>query len=161
MDILISMVAFVLLQEKEPILRNSSSEILKIHKYAHFLSQKLELWQFIPCKLVEGVWVVLEEPLQSDSKYKCINIKDEEDFNIKQWTADFVEYQEAKDRVLFEGFECLFFDNENKRITNREINVLWHNKIDGWITSDKFQTVEDLVKYNLELTDSAKRQLVI
>jgi len=115
-----------------------------------FGKQPLEIWQFVPCKLVDGVWVILEEPLQSDSKYKCINIKNEEDFDIRQWTIDFVEYQEAKDRVLFEGFES---------IKRKDYFVIQQNGHDVWVSWNESKTVEDILWTNAELTPTAKKQI--
>jgi hypothetical protein len=119
--------------------------IKNIHDYEYrylrdnfdcFLLQKLEIWMFIPCKLVDGVWVVLEEPLPFD-------YMDEE---YKIWC-------ESKERCFFEGIEYVEAKKENEysflRITQvSSINypVFW----DGVI-------IEDLVKYKPKLTATAKK----
>ena len=58
------------------------SKLDKIRSYANFLKQPLELWMFVPCKLVDGVWVVLEEK--------------------KPFQDNYFEYQQAKDICVFE-----------------------------------------------------------
>lgn len=79
---LIGMVDFVLWQLT---VKQSSSEFKEvIRKFAAFLSLKLELWMFIPCKLVDGVWVVLEEK--------------------KPFQDNYFEFQQAEERCLFKGF---------------------------------------------------------
>jgi len=89
---LISMTDFVI--EKEFGYGNeviSSEQFTKlICNYVNFLKQPLEIWMFVPCKLVNGVWVVLVE--------KPLSPKTDENWN--KW----IEYQQAKDRVLFKGF---------------------------------------------------------
>jgi len=66
--------------------------------YANFLKQPLELWMFIPCK--DGK--PLEEPdgfgmYDDNTPYEGCDLDD--------WVEDCKEYQEAKDQVLFEGFQ--------------------------------------------------------
>ncbi len=71
----------------------------KIFKHANLLSQKLELWIFVPCKLVNGVWIVLEDP---DNKTYTVG---EVVPNETNYCKLLKEYQEAKERVLFEGWK--------------------------------------------------------
>lgn len=155
MERLISMTDFVL-EQKE--LMKESEQGFNIEKYdfiintcnyANFLKQPLNLSMFVPCKLVEGVWVVLEEPIFTT------------DIAITE-LSKVKEYQEAKDRVLFEGFEyveedeelfLVFNKNESLKIINNENFVLY----DGAVYVH--QVIEDLVKYNLELTPAAKKQI--
>ena len=56
---LISMTDFVISQWSMDLTKKQRE---RIANYANFLKQKLEIWQVVPCKLVDGVWVVLEEP---------------------------------------------------------------------------------------------------
>lgn len=148
MDRLISMVAFV----KEQVKRKVSvvSHMICIEDYANFLSQKLELWMFIPCKLVDGVWVVLEEPDPTNWQ------------NLVEFRGRIIyrdcEYQEAKDRVLFVGFEITLNGNCIICMSNESTSLDYSKSVNLF---SGLLTIEDLVKYNLELTDSAKRQLGI
>lgn len=85
---LISMTDFVL----EQIEINSFDEdkMSKIWKYAKFLKQPLELWMFVPCKLVDGAWRALER----------LNggMREQDERRHK-------EYQQAKERCLFDWVE--------------------------------------------------------
>ncbi len=127
-------------------------------RYAKFLKQKLELWMFIPCKLVDGVWVVLKEP----DYYKNW----EKAFHPKPATLKlkaYMEYQEAKECCLFEGFEIkdLKLDSGNKCVSKDDIlHVFWQNAISKEFTLSKgISKIEDLVKYKLELTPTAIKQI--
>ena len=46
--------------------------------YALLLQQKLSIHQFIPCKLVDGVWIPIEEP----ETYKLFIRTSEEELNL-------------------------------------------------------------------------------
>jgi hypothetical protein len=110
---LISMTDYVLEQEKYLDITNRQ-KLEHIINYANFLKQPLELWMFVPCDL-EGN--VLIEPIEQNPIY---------------WSK---EYQQAKERVLFEGFDL------------RDYNLLMIQKL---------KTIEDLIPHNLTLTETAK-----
>lgn len=136
-----------------------------LENHANFLKQKLELWMFVPCKIVDSVWVVLEEPTHElVSKMPLTS----EGWDGKYWRLK-LEYQEAKDRVLFEGFnlknkilnsicngflliQFLNFSNGNKEIHLTNFSIEKPKTF-------KAYTIEDLIKYNLELTKTAKKQI--
>lgn len=127
--------------------------------YANLLKQPLKLWMFVPCKLVDGVWVVLEQPKfhyteQALKQLKGfeLDIAEEVNFSIK-------EYQQAKELILFEGFE-IDYDNI---IQSNNIRLWFKSESDIYIhnTRNKVFAIEDLVKYNLELTPAAKKQFNI
>ena len=129
------MVDFVLEQHETETLDTSQimwydkevEKLCKIRNYANFLKKPLEIWQFVPCKLVDGVWVVLEKK--------------------KPFQDNYYEYQEAKSRCLFEGF---VYDSKMEYWYNNDIGF------DEEYIENK--TIEDLVKYNLELTASAIKE---
>lgn len=135
--------------------------IQKLHllvAYANFLSQPLTLGMFVPCKLVGGVWVVLEDPVN----YSAFEVgMSRKDFNF--CFPDCQEYQEAKDRVLFEGFEKIITNNSGSfEIMRDGFQVYYYKSIPDyclWLGSQKEKLVEDLVKHNLELTQTAQKQL--
>jgi hypothetical protein len=94
----------------------------------------LEIWQFLACKLVDGEWVVLEEPYY----YKDF------EFHLFDKISEFdklkcEEYQEAKERRFFDGFTTGFRIDEYKvfNINNRIF--------------DENKTIENLLEYE-ELT---------
>jgi len=124
---LISMTDFVL--DKQRFKEDSDTAIFKVTNYAKFLKQPLELWMFVPC---DENGNVLEKP------------------NAGMFGYDHVynNYNKAKDRVLFEGFE---YDNKME---------YWHNKhisFDEEFCENK--TIEDLIQYNLTLYQTAIKQL--
>ena len=124
---LIGMTDFVLEQNSE--LKNTPDayyEYCDIVNHAKFISQPLTLGMFVPAKLVDGVWIVLEEPEIYKITANTGNSKEE------------LEYIEAKSKVIFEGF---VYD--------------WHMEYcqNGSISFDEEfllnKTIEDLVPYNL------------
>lgn len=114
-----------------------------------FLSQKLELWQFIPCKLVEGVWLPIEKP-----SCDCLTEYDMEGCPDKCW-----EFLNAKNRCIFEGFE-LDYDTI---VESKDIRIWFKSDSEIFINNTKQQifTIESLTKHNLKLTASAKKTLGI
>jgi len=124
------------------------------NNYDDFLKQQLAIWMFIPCKLVNGVWLVLEEKSifnTTDDEY----IFDSESFD---------QYQEAKDRVLFEGFKVYsekLSSHLCQKIRSENITIAYYNHVSLWKFENKFYRIEDLVKYNLELTPTAEKQIGI
>lgn len=155
MERLISMTEYVLRFDK-PIgfyadkldyQEGQSNAMSYVISYANLLSKKLELWMFVPCKFIEGVWVALEEP-------KNYNIWEDLHFNNgkNNGTIGFEEhldFKEAKEKNIFKG--CYLFDGWCLQFESGE---LFCSK-----ESLKDYNVEDLVKYNLELTPTAKKQI--
>lgn len=124
---LISLIGFVLIHEP------SRQQILN---YANFLNTQLKLGYFIPC---DSEGNVLEEPI---SEYEPVNFWNEGVIDEKH--NDLIgEYEEAKKRVLFEGFE-IFNGNIISCDGTIQVNKEFMN-----------QTIEDLVHYKLTLTASA------
>lgn len=131
---LISMVDFVLLQNKENRAAYKTLHIINI--YAKFINQPLELGMFV-CEIPEPE---IQGGYSTDGDF------------VGGYCDEWIKsYEEAKERVLFEGFEicnrnerkdCIVFDDEH-------ILIKWlENK-----------TIEDLVKYNLTLTQSITKKL--
>ena len=109
---------------------NMEIDILyKIRSYAEFLKQPLTLGMFVPCDLAGNV---LEAPNGG--------MRDQDDRHHKL-------YSEAKYRVLFEGFGVCTRSEGLDCIVRNDI----HTSI-SWIEG---KMVEDLVKYDMELTGIA------
>lgn len=113
-------------------------------KRVEFGKQTLEKWMFVACKLVDGVWVVLEEP----HPFKEGDCKEQ---NKLVTDIRFKEYQQAKERCLFEGFEIGIYP--------LDVLLMRGNKWGLPIIDLHRQTIEDLVKYNLELTATAQKEI--
>lgn len=129
---LISTTDFVLQQGLHSTLMMEKGMIL-CNKYANFLKKPLELGMFVPC---DEDGNVLEKP----NEFASVGV---------------FEYQQAKERVLFKGVE---YSNEGIKELSINGKVIWFkNAIDyeSWY----YQTIEDLIPYELELTESAIKQI--
>jgi hypothetical protein len=113
----------------------------KTSNYAKFLKRILELWMFVPCKLVDGVWVVLDEPFET-GKWSLWTDKERSEYCDA--------YEEAKKRCLFNGF-----------YTSR-VSDYWIIMLDGtrvWLSWNQSKTIEYLIGYNFKLTETAIKQI--
>ena len=72
--------------------------------YVEFKKQNIQKWMFVPCKLVDGVWVVLEKPLMFYTKENIKHLKGIEVEIANSANNRVREYEEAKERILFDGF---------------------------------------------------------
>lgn len=123
-------------------IEQSFKELNLINAYANFLKRTIELGMFIPCDK-EGN--VLE--------HKSINLCQD----LKEWA----EYQEAKDRVLFEGFGIISFSGGLECVINKDCQVFSNHTLGntGWFACSEFETIEDLIPYDLTLTEKAIKQI--
>jgi len=127
-----------------------------ISGYANFLIQPLTLGMFVPAKLVDGVWTVLEEP-----KKRVLSYHDgiSEDYH----PMDLEEYQEAKGRILFEGFEIVRSLKAFIMVSNG-IPIYFCSETKEMMFEKENYTIEDLFRRNnslgcnLELTQTAQKQ---
>lgn len=135
---LISCTDFVLQEEKKG-MQNTDRPLRfeRILKYAKFLKQPLTLSMFVP---TDDDGNVLSNPKDSTLQY--------------QKRID--KYQQAKERVVFEGFEVI-----NKSfyqfITNGKCSPFYKEDNDSlkqW-KKELELTIEDLVKFNLTITPNA------
>ena len=150
---LISMTDYVLkINDNEPKAKNFSSftEIAnykkegfeKIFNYAKFLKQPLTLGMFVPC---DEDGNVMEEPNHFPTGNNTLEVEVQNKKN---------QFQQAKERVLFEGFEVDFSDGViNPFLEQYPIGFY---DLKEWVLSDKFKTIEDLTPYNLTLTNNVK-----
>jgi len=159
MNILIGMTDFVLEQNKN--LLTTRECFINCLNYANFLEQPLELWMFVPCKLIDGFWVVLEEP---EPIHTCGLEPDDYEYN----DDEAIEYRQAKERCLFEGFE--FTETHMKGIdSNLNLFVFPYannrfgltKKQEAFMTWFQLFTIEDLVQCDLQITPTAQKQIGI
>lgn len=120
-----------------------------------FLAKKIELEMFTPCG---GDGQPLAEPQMRPER----NSFDEEDMDYD--AQELYEYIQAKEKVLFKGFEIhVLLDGNTKRLTspNGSFNVAWYNEEKQWYLSGGVSDmkIRDLQKYGLELTESAINNL--
>lgn len=108
----------------------------KVFSYANFLKQPLTLGMFVPCDLDGNV---LEKPCDSMQIDGCRDCACRE-------------YLKAKERVVFKVEYKIGIYNKKPSI--------WINRSGAQIIDDfNFLTIEDLVHWNFELTDSAIKQI--
>lgn len=101
--------------------------------YAKFISQKPELWMFIPCG------------------------SDGSPFNYSQHGTK-AYYQHAVNRVLFDGFHLSDIDNYFIHLENEEFeeNLTLQKSTNEFSIYTKINTLEDLIPYNLKLRNYDK-----
>jgi hypothetical protein len=136
---LISMTDFVITQWSIDLTKKQRE---RISKYANFLKQPHKKGMFVPC----------------DENDNLLNVCEIKSFRCGDCDCDF-NYQQAKERVLFDGFETYKFSEEHIRFDYEDISLHWYNG-----SFDSFQgilpkTIEDLVKYNLTLTPNVIKEL--
>lgn len=128
-------------------------------KYVEFCKQPLNLGMFVPAKIVDGVWVVLEEPTQEKyGWYSASHFEEESGWMCEGGEEAYYEalkeYQEAKDRVLFEGWELVSNCRWGAEIAKDKITGALQFNI------SKYKTVEQLfMERNLFLTPTAQKQI--
>lgn len=150
--ILQSTIDFVLSKENKAS-QNTDKHLMfdEILRYVKFLQQPLTLGMFVPCDL-EGN--VLEEPIPFD----CTA------FEYSIWCK-------AKERVLFKGFECVFYDRDKVFELSYNGLYIYYEFEDDFFISDSLSNDEvlisircllDMIEKNnidIELTESAIKQL--
>jgi len=127
------------------VIANSDENSIE-YKHAKTLKSKPEKCMFVP---TDENGNVLEEPTRySNDEYDTIEIQ---------------EYQTALSKVWFKGFEVKDnFDTKPtdvKHITNGIVSIFWYNSVQEWYLSRGIQTIEDLIPYNLEITENFGKNL--
>jgi len=111
-----------------------------------FLKQLLEIWMFVPC---DENGVIFEEPER---------VHFSTDFDYK---AELSVYQEAKGRCLFNGFELIEMSNNLRVIIEPTESCQVFASIYGepFYKCKQFETIEDLLEYDIELTLTTLKQI--
>ena len=147
---LISMVDFVSEQKETSTFDTSQLEwyesevciLDKIRNYANFIKQPLTLGMFVPCDLDGNVFEETE-PIHTYGL-------DPADYEYND--DEVLEYQQAKERVLFDGF---YFDRETKFAY-----ILKQEKCFIFILSKRHKNdIESIINKDLQLTPTAIKQL--
>ena len=158
---LISMTDFVL--DNERFKEDSDVCIFKISNYANFLKQPLELYMFVPCD--ENNIPLKKQTMYYSEEYigKLKGIEVEVAKLVNRKISD---YYFAKKRCLFEGFELNQKDSSKLEniicITINKIQITFFTKVkacflDNLTNNSTFEikTIEDLIPYDLTLTETA------
>ena len=113
----------------------------RIFNYANFLKKPLKLGYFIACD--EN-----DVPLEDLPPFKLQNETEKEAYNRV------FKYKEAKQRVLFEGFE---YDKENDWVTYNEFARFFVSELQN----GKVENLFKLIKDEITLTGTAKKEIVL
>lgn len=131
----------------------SDSEYRRLRdNFDHFIEQPLTLGIFVPTN-EEGN--VLKEPKESDYNLG--------DIHAGYYREDLIKYQQAKERVLFEGFEIkvsnITSNLQNDFLIISETNeIIGHENRGQWFFNP-YKKVEDLINNDLTLTETAIKQI--
>lgn len=135
------------------IVNNKKLSYDNILNYAKFLKQPLELWMFVPCG--EDGNVLDAEPCSLG-----MFAKDNPFFDVYLESKNI--WDKAKEKCLFEGFviteESFIHDLPHFYIEIDGIKMMW-NFNNKWVFYKGFKTIEDLVKYDLQLTQKAIKKI--
>ena len=145
------MTDFVLQEEKKG-MQNTDRPLRfeRILKYAKFLKQPLTLSMFVPCDYDGNV---LEEPKYWNKKYND-DIPESELILCE-------EYRQAKERVIFEGFEGRYSES-GYQVSNENILIVFYDA--GYIVTYKAcfdyktETIESVIQFNLTITPNAVKK---
>jgi len=185
---LMSTTDFVIQQEKT--FENNGQKhaftfLSSVVNYANFLKRKLKLGMFVPCDKND---VPLEEPKEHKcehnhkinltnwfNKDRSLLVKDnpnciDDKGNQCEWIGDCIygfkesprhrQYQEAQERVLFKN--CRIHNNEKLNTSMLIINEAFNiTLVYEELFTTMYKTIEDIVKLDLELTETAVKQLEV
>lgn len=151
---LCSMTDFVLEQNKN-IQWSDTDNLENIISYAEFLKHPLELWMFVAVGENGNVLGTPKAPHTFASENS--------DLYIEKWNKEKEQYKKAKERCLFKGFEIIERKCNNSSflfVEYKGIYVFYKSTgLDYFVISNEFNTIEDLIKYNSELTPTAIKKL--
>ena len=130
-------------------------EVLKVlYKYRNFILQKPELWMFVACD-AEGD--AMDLPSISDfDHYDHIeggHVMDSD--GIDRYNEALDEYDTAKQKCLFEGFEVWHIDKHSTSVKIEDLIIQIFADVVYIFCSDKVNTISDLCQFNLPLTQTA------
>jgi len=143
MEKLISMVDYVLENEKQPYIEGTKYK--DIINYASFLKQPLTLGMFVPCDLDGNV---LEDP-------RPMQTFDE----INEFEDRYEQYKEALEKCFFSGYKVI---SENQLYVDISdgYNLQFRWVKEGFFMFNRNVTIEKFSeKYDLQLSQTAKTKL--
>ena len=155
---LISMTDFVLENAIQPYVEGTKYK--ELVNYANFLKQPLKLEMFVPC---DEDGDILEEP--EDYEQRLPNM-------MTEYNDEIYRYEQAKEKVLVEGFNLNQKDFSKLEsifcLTKECFQITFFTKEKGCFMDNlktnktyEIKTIEDLIQFKLELTESAIKQIVL
>ena len=118
-----------------------------IQKYADFLLKEMLKGMFVPCDEFDNI---LEEPENYIKGYDS------------EYSEEIVNYNQAKNRVLFKGFKVLDYKHGSLIVDSTGfIHLFWFDKISQtWEISIGLSNIESLTKFGgIELTEIALKEI--
>jgi hypothetical protein len=174
MENLISTTDFVI-QQFELLFRDEISRDIFIDRvitYSKFLKKPIEKNMFVPCDELNNI---LEEPTSCDKSCSPIDFCEGGKCDIEGCYRERGRYEQAKERVLFNGWE--FLTNSlsgietgvrNEVVFNDNVIYFYEDVPTIFVSSDltfrtPIHTIEDLLKtgLDLKLTDKLKKLKLI
>jgi len=131
-----------------------SEDFTDVVNYTNFLTQPLNLSHFVPAIEKDGNWIVLELQSYEFGWMPC----EERDKRNDLVTINNEEYRTALSKVIFEGFEVKersCNDSKFKYVENGLIAMYYFNETSKQFeVNTEYKTIEDLIRYNLELNET-------
>lgn len=152
MNKLIPMTDFVLnykYQNDKPISGQEFYKLRSIANYARFLKQPLKLGMFIPTDEDGNV-------LDAPGYFEASSFTEQ-----MQYESYVDEYQQAQQKVLFKGFENSSNGDKFHNIIHKNKFLTFDKQYNNFTDSfdKRYTKIEDLVHLDLELTESALKQI--
>lgn len=156
---LISMTDFVLELNNDLFPSTFKGKLIRIINYAAFLKEPLKLEMFVPC---DEDGNILEYPIDIyyTPYFGC------QKYPQECYEHDLKKYNDAETKVLFKGFiiesgyiqanrDTLYLNNQDgldiaSKNESQDKNFIW---------DVGFKTIEDLIPYNIQLTDVAIKRI--
>jgi len=151
--LLISMKDFVLqvCKSKSKDHIDELGKLRKLYAYAQLLSRKLELWMFVPC---DEKNMPLKKPIFPTGK------REPHDGLAQLYDVHLEQYQKAQERVLFKECELRGNKGDKYRDLFHKNDAIGYTDIENSLCRSSL-IIEDLVKHNIKLTETAIKGLNI
>ena len=150
---------YVLNQSNEIHKECTSDDILnifnRIDSLSNFINQKLNIGMFVPAVFENGEWVVLEEPDFMDGTYDDNGLGDVDKYRYKK---ELKQFEQAKENILFAGFDLIEF-TRYYILTNDKTAIYTSKNFKFSISQIELNKIEDLIKYEIPLTENAIKLL--
>lgn len=158
---MIDFVLDFLLESERPlsVTYHDSEKVSIIEKYANFLKQPLELGMFVPCdeqnnvlkfEEYQGYVILFQDHNDLENKKSKINKGGEHAIGFYRYENS--KFQQAQERVLFDGFEFKTAEKENYswvncKGTNIPLETLFKETIEGLVRkTNPFVLTESALK---------------
>lgn len=138
-------------REKPITVNNLRVEIyIKFNYLLRVLETPLSLDMFIPCKKVDGKWVILEEPtIDEKNEFGGAFATIEEQAELY---SSIKEYQDAEKRVLFKNCTYKYISHPLDDDSYYLVKDNFH--INVWPSWNKSKSIKDLISLDLEVTQN-------